>query len=155
MAFWPILMVMPFCKKGMKLLVGFPDSHARLDPSFRNGKEVFDRNLLDLRISEEEIVVKSDSIAGKRLSDLNLSEYGCFLNRVVRAQIEMPMDLDIVLAKGDVLQVSGEKSKVKGWQIKSVLSLYTAKWLICLLSVAFYSWHSVWFGHHDLWPSVV
>ncbi|HFG1945687.1 TPA: aspartate:alanine antiporter [Vibrio cholerae] len=95
-------------------LVGFPDSHARLDPSFRNGKEVFDRNLLDLRISEEEIVVKSDSIAGKRLSDLNLSEYGCFLNRVVRAQIEMPMDLDIVLSKGDVLQVSGEKSKVKG-----------------------------------------
>jgi len=95
-------------------LVGFPDSHARLDPSFRNGKEVFDRNLLDLRIVEEEIVVKSDSIAGKRLSDLNLSEYGCFLNRVVRAQIEMPMDLDIVLAKGDVLQVSGEKSRVHG-----------------------------------------
>ncbi|CDT83232.1 aspartate:alanine antiporter [Vibrio coralliirubri] len=95
-------------------LVGFPDSHARLDPSFRNGKEVFDRNLLDLRIVEEEIVVKSDSIAGKRLSDLNLSEYGCFLNRVVRAQIEMPMDLNIVLSKGDVLQVSGEKSRVHG-----------------------------------------
>ncbi len=95
-------------------LVGFPDSHARLDPSFRNGKEVFDRNLLDLRIVEEEIVVKSDSIAGKKLSDLNLSEYGCFLNRVVRAQIEMPMDLNIMLAKGDVLQVSGEKSRVMG-----------------------------------------
>lgn len=95
-------------------LVGFPDSHARLDPSFRNGKEVFDRNLLDLRIVEEEIVVKSDSMSGKRLSDLNLSEYGCFLNRVVRAQIEMPMDQDIVLAKGDVLQVSGEKSRVHG-----------------------------------------
>lgn len=94
-------------------LVGFPDSHARLDPSFRNGKEVFDRNLLDLRIVEEEIIVKSDTIAGKRLSDLNLSEDGCFLNRVVRAQIEMPMDLDILLAKGDVLQVSGEKSRVK------------------------------------------
>ncbi|WED28117.1 aspartate:alanine antiporter [Vibrio sp. DW001] len=95
-------------------LVGYPDSHARLDPSFRNGKEVFDRNLLDLRIVEEEIVVKSDSISGKKLSDLNLSEYGCFLNRVVRAQIEMPMDLNIVLAKGDILQVSGEKSRVLG-----------------------------------------
>ncbi|SJN59633.1 Aspartate/alanine antiporter [Vibrio gazogenes] len=95
-------------------LVGFPDSHARLDASFRNGKEVFDRNLLDLRISEEEIVVKSDSMVGKRLSDLNLSEYGCFLNRVVRAQIEMPMDSDIVLTKGDLLQVSGEKSRVQG-----------------------------------------
>lgn len=95
-------------------LMGFPDSHARLDPTFRNGKEVFDRNLLDLRISEEEIVVKSDGITGKKLSDLNLSEYGCFLNRVTRAQIEMPMDLDIVLAKGDVLQVSGERTRIKG-----------------------------------------
>lgn len=92
-------------------LVGYPDSHARLDSSFRNGKEVFDRNLLDLRIAEEEIVVKSDNIAGKRLSELNLSEYGCFLNRVVRAQIEMPIEHDIVLAKGDILQVSGEKAK--------------------------------------------
>ncbi|MDG3087952.1 aspartate:alanine antiporter [Vibrio hannami] len=95
-------------------LVGFPDSHARLDPSFRNGKEVFDRNLLDLRVVEEEIVVKSDSIAGKKLSELNLSEYGCFLNRVIRAQIEMPMDHDIILAKGDILQVSGESSRVHG-----------------------------------------
>jgi len=95
-------------------LVGYPDSHARLEPSFRNGKEVFDRNLLDLRIVEEEIVVKSDSISGKKLSDLNLSEYGCFLNRVIRAQIEMPMDLNIILAKGDILQVSGEKSRVHG-----------------------------------------
>lgn len=93
-------------------LVGYPDSHARLDPSFRNGKEVFDRNLLDLRIVEEEIVVKNDNIADKRLSDLNLSQHGCFLNRVIRAQIEMPMEHDIVLSKGDILQVSGEKSKV-------------------------------------------
>ena len=95
-------------------LVGFPDSHARLDPSFRNGKEVFDRNLLDLRITEEEIVVKNDAMAGKRLSELNLSQYSCFLNRVTRAQIEMPMDVDIVLAKGDVLHVSGEKTRVQG-----------------------------------------
>ncbi|MCP5940080.1 transporter, partial [Klebsiella pneumoniae] len=68
----------------------------------------------DLRIIEEEIVVKNDNIAGKRLSELNLSEYGCFLNRVVRAQIEMPMDHNIMLSKGDILQVSGEKSRVHG-----------------------------------------
>ncbi|MCW8995729.1 MAG: aspartate:alanine antiporter [Psychromonas sp.] len=93
-------------------LVGYPDSHARLDPSFRNGKEVFDRNLLDLRIVEEKIVVKNDNIADKRLSDLNLSQHGCFLNSVIRAQIEMPVEHDVVLSKGDILQVSGEKSKV-------------------------------------------
>lgn len=95
-------------------LVGYPDSHARLDPSFRNGKEVFDRDLLDLRVVEEEIVVKNNAIIGKRLSDLNLSEYGCFLNSVVRAQIEMPMDHNILLSKGDILQVSGEKHRVMG-----------------------------------------
>lgn len=32
-----------------------PDS----DPSFRNGKEVFDRDLLDMRIVTEEVVVKT------------------------------------------------------------------------------------------------
>ncbi|WP_413113245.1 aspartate:alanine antiporter [Thaumasiovibrio sp. DFM-14] len=95
-------------------LVGYPDSHARLDPSFRHGKEVFDRDLLDLRVVEEEIVVKNDSVAGKRLSELNLAEYGCFLNRVVRAQIEMPVEQNILLAKGDILQVSGERSRVMG-----------------------------------------
>ncbi|MEH6454447.1 MAG: aspartate:alanine antiporter [Psychromonas sp.] len=93
-------------------LVGFPDSHARLDPSFRNSKEVFDRDLLDLRIVDEEIVVKSDNIADKRLSELNLAEYGCFLNSVQRAQIQMPIEHDIVISKGDILQVSGEKIKV-------------------------------------------
>ncbi|WP_087017456.1 aspartate:alanine antiporter [Thaumasiovibrio subtropicus] len=95
-------------------LVGYPDSHARLDPAFRNGREVFDRDLLDLRVVEEEIVVKNDSVAGKRLSELNLAEYGCFLNRVVRAQIEMPVEQNILLAKGDILQVSGERSRVLG-----------------------------------------
>lgn len=40
-------------------LVGYPDAHAVLDPSFRNGKEVFDRDLLDMRIVTEEIVVKT------------------------------------------------------------------------------------------------
>lgn len=47
-------------------LVGYPDAHARLDPSFRNGKEVFDRDLLDMRIVTEEIVVKNHNAVGRR-----------------------------------------------------------------------------------------
>lgn len=101
-----------FQEKDEIALVGYPDSHAKLDPSFRNGKEVFDRNLLDLRIVEEQIVVKNDNIADKRLSDINMSQHGCFLNCVIRAQIEMPIEHDLVLSKGDILQVSGEKRKV-------------------------------------------
>ncbi|RJT47619.1 aspartate:alanine antiporter [Rahnella woolbedingensis] len=94
-------------------LVGYPDAHSRLDPSFRNGKEVFDRDLLDMRIVTEEVVVKNNHAVGKRLSQLNLTDQGCFLNRVIRSQIEMPIDDSIVLNKGDVLQVSGDAKRVK------------------------------------------
>lgn len=94
-------------------LVGYPESHEKLDVNYRNGKEVFDRNLLDLQIVTEEIVVKNDAVVGRHLVDLNLTEKGCFLNRVVRSQIEMPFDRNIMLQKGDVLQISGEKQRVK------------------------------------------
>jgi len=94
-------------------LVGYPDAHSRLDPSFRNGKEVFDRDLLDMRIVTEEIVVKNHNAVGRRLAQLKLTDQGCFLNRVIRSQIAMPIDDNIVLNKGDVLQVSGDARRVK------------------------------------------
>lgn len=56
-------------------LVGYPDAHARLDPSFRNGKEVFDRDLLDMRIVTEEIVVKNHNAVGRRLAQLKLTDH--------------------------------------------------------------------------------
>jgi len=94
-------------------LVGYPDAHSRLDPSFRNGREVFDRDLLDMRIVNEEIVVKNNNAVNKKLSQLKLTDHGCFLNRVIRSQIEMPIDDNIILNKGDVLQISGEARRVK------------------------------------------
>jgi len=94
-------------------LVGYPDAHARLDPSFRHGKEVFDRDLLDMRIVTEEIVVKNHNAVNQRLGKLRLTDHGCFLNRVIRNQIEMPIDDEIILNKGDILQVSGEAKRVK------------------------------------------
>lgn len=94
-------------------LVGYPDAHSRLDVNFRNGKEVFDRDLLDMKIVTEEVVVKNSRIIGNRLSQLKLTDYGCFLNRVIRSQIEMPIDDNIVLNKGDILQISGDAHRVK------------------------------------------
>ncbi len=93
-------------------LLGYPESHAKLDPLFREGNEVFDADLLDMQIVTEEIVLKNSQFVGKRLSELNLTEKGCFLNRVARSQIEMPIDRDILLNKGDVLRVSGERRRV-------------------------------------------
>lgn len=50
---------------------------------------------------------------GRRLAQLKLTDHGCFLNRVIRSQIEMPIDDNVVLNKGDVLQVSGDARRVK------------------------------------------
>ncbi|CAD6510286.1 aspartate:alanine antiporter [Candidatus Profftia tarda] len=94
-------------------LVGYPDAHSRLDASFRNGKEVFDRDLLDMRIVTAEIVLKNNNVIGKRLSQIKLADHGCFLNRVIRSQIEMPIDDNIVLNKGDILQISGDARRVE------------------------------------------
>lgn len=93
-------------------LLGYPDSHAKLDPLFRSSSEVFDRDLLDMQIVTEDIVLKSDLYAGKHLNELNLTEKGCFLNKITRSQIEMPIEKDLILNKGDVLRVSGERSRL-------------------------------------------
>lgn len=95
-------------------LVGYPDAHARLDSSFRDGKEVFDRDLLDMQIVTEAVIVKNHNSVGKRLSQLKLTDHGCFLNRIIRSQIEMPLNDNVVLNKGDVLQISGDARRVKG-----------------------------------------
>lgn len=94
-------------------LVGFPESHEKLDLNYRNGKEVFDRNLLDLEIMTAEIILTNTAIAGCRLSELNLTNKGCFLNRITRQQIEMPNRNDIILQKGDILRVSGERQRIQ------------------------------------------
>ncbi|MFH7127529.1 TrkA C-terminal domain-containing protein [Klebsiella pneumoniae] len=66
-----------------------------------------------MRIVTEEIVVKNHNAVGRRLAQLKLTDHGCFLNRVIRSQIEMPIDDNVVLNKGDVLQVSGDARRVK------------------------------------------
>lgn len=47
-------------------LVGYFDVYVRFDFSFRNGKEVFDRDFFDMRIVIEEVVVKNYNVVGKR-----------------------------------------------------------------------------------------
>ncbi len=94
-------------------LVGYPESHEKLELSYRSGKEVFDRDLLALAITTADIVVTNADISGLHLSELNLTNKGCFLNRITRQQIEMPTRNDIILQKGDTLQVSGEHERIK------------------------------------------
>ena len=94
-------------------LVGYTESHAMLDPLFREGSEVFDRDLLDMQVTTEEVVLKNNQLIGKHLSELNLMDKGCFLNKITRSQIEMPIDRDIILNRGDILRLSGEKKRIE------------------------------------------
>lgn len=56
---------------------------------------------------------QNHNAVGRRTAQLKLTDHGCFLNRVIRSQIEMPIDDNVVLNKGDVLQVSGDARRVK------------------------------------------
>lgn len=108
-------------------LVGYPDAHARLDPSFRNGKEVFDRDLLDMRIVTEEIVVKNHNAVGRRLAQLKLTDHGCFLNRVIRSQIEMPIDDNVCLIKAMCCRSAAMPDELKPLPTVSALSRFTVR----------------------------
>ncbi len=107
-AFWRTRTAMRYCRWATTSRWWVTGCPRAAGPSFRNGKEVFDRDLLDMRIVTEEIVVKNHNAVGRRLAQLKLTDHGCFLNRVIRSQIEMPIDDNVVLNKGDVLQVSGD-----------------------------------------------
>ncbi|PPK20715.1 transporter, partial [Klebsiella pneumoniae] len=76
-------------------------------------KERYDRDLLDTPRLTEEMVVQSHHAVGRRLAQRKLTVHGCFLNRVIRSQIEMPIDDNVVLNKGGVLQVRGDARRVK------------------------------------------
>ena len=78
------------------------------------GKEVLDPELLNYQISSREIVVTNSSFAGKPVKEMNLiSEYGCFATGLTRATIDLPMDDNLILNKGDRLRVTGEESHLE------------------------------------------
>ncbi len=59
----------------------------------------------------------------------------------------MPMDLNIVLSKSDVLQVNGEESRSRSsWKLVSA-SQSTAKWIWWPSGKLLHSGHFVWFNH--------
>jgi putative transport protein len=75
------------------------------------GREVLDAELLNYQIASREIVVTNSSFAGKPVKEMNLiSEYGCFATGLTRAAIDLPMDDNLILNKGDRLRVTGEES---------------------------------------------
>jgi putative transport protein len=93
-------------------LVGYPSGHARSGQDF--AEEVYDPDLLEFTMNSEQVVVNKKEVVGKALRELNLeAEYGCFVDGVTRAQVELPLDRGLTLNRGDVLTVSGERNRLQ------------------------------------------
>ena len=98
-------------------LVGFPTSHARSD--IDHDAEVYDPDLLEFRMETAQVVVGNPEIVGTSLSDLDLeTKYGCLIDGITRAQVELPLNRSIKLNRGDVLSVSGERSRLQRFASK-------------------------------------
>lgn len=81
------------------------------------GPEIQDKALLDFSTEELDIVLQDKSTVGKTLRqvlDANFHKpgQGVFLTGMVRADRDIPIDLDMVLEKGDVLTVKGAHGAV-------------------------------------------
>lgn len=100
-------------QKGDKVsLLGLLTNHQGLRDKL--GPEIIDADILKIPVSNLKIVVNNRSMEGRKLKDLHLMDYyGCFLNEWKRSNIELPRNVDLPLAKGDVLTVSGTKERLR------------------------------------------
>ena len=97
-------------------LVGFPNSHAHSE--LRVVEQVYDPDLLEFQMGSEDVVVSKPTAVGMTIRELRLEEYGCFADGVSRAQVELPLDKDLTLNRGDVLTVSGERQRLQDFAEK-------------------------------------
>jgi len=74
------------------------------------GTEIFDRELLDFPRSYADIVITRKSAAGKTIAQL-AAKYGqgVMLYKIIRSGLELPLDPNTIINRGDILQVAGRK----------------------------------------------
>jgi putative transport protein len=76
--------------------------------------EVLDADLLNYHVVSEEVVVLNKQVVGKTLKELDLNgRFGCFATGLNRAGVHLPVTEEVVLNKGDRLQVVGEESRLR------------------------------------------
>ncbi len=81
------------------------------------GPETFDRKLLDFPIDVLDVVVINAAIAGKKIidvaqSDLGRRARGVYIRNITRSGIEIPFSPDVVINRGDVIQLIGIRDNV-------------------------------------------
>jgi putative transport protein len=81
---------------------------ALLDHASALGREVDDRELLDLPVAVREVVVTRRAVAGRTLAEIAAAHgRGVALRRLVRAGQELPFAAGTVVSRGDLLELAG------------------------------------------------
>jgi putative transport protein len=77
------------------------------------GPEVQDKELLDFKLETMDIVISHKDIAGRSLQDLaSLYGQGIMLKKLIRGHQEMPFRPDMVIQRGDILEIFGRDTDV-------------------------------------------
>lgn len=102
-------------KAGDKVaILARPERHADLRdiPDLKPG--ILDRELLDSFITTQDVVVSHESAVSRPLRELRITEdFGCFVTKIRRAQIDLPVDRDTTLMKADILTVAGDSQAIE------------------------------------------
>ncbi len=102
-------------KAGDKVAILAPlEGHAVLREMPNLTPGILDRELLDSHITTQDIVVTHESAVSRPLRALRITEdFGCFVTKIRRAQINLPVDRDMTLMKADVLTVAGDSQAIE------------------------------------------
>ncbi|MGL5083653.1 MAG: aspartate:alanine exchanger family transporter [Microcoleaceae cyanobacterium] len=87
------------------------DQQDLLDQLF--GAEVADDDLLAHKISTSELTVTQPEVIGKTIGQLEMiQQSACYLTKVSRSGIELPLNPNLQIARGDVLILSGPQGRL-------------------------------------------
>ncbi len=75
---------------------------------------ILDRELLESHITTQDVVVTHESAVSRPLRELRITEdFGCFVTKIRRAQINLPVDRDMTLMKADIITVAGDSQAIE------------------------------------------
>jgi len=93
-------------------VVGLQRAHELCRELF--GPEVLDPDVLDRSVESRQVVITKPDMAGKTLGELAIgSAHQVWLTNLTRSGIAMPRRPDLLLQMGDVLLISGPRSKIE------------------------------------------
>ena len=93
-------------------IVGLHNNILRI--SEKLGKEIEDPELVKTKLTTTRVLINNSEVTGKSIDDTGISNlYACIPLRATRSGVELPMAQELVLQKGDVLEVCGTKECIE------------------------------------------